>query len=353
LATPDATASINGEVRAGSHVLSLFANPLTARILRAHLDEPLRLSELHEQIGWSPHTTLRASVNNLRKAGALEKGDGSSKPSAANTLTPAGKEMIDVADAIERWLEFAPGGPIPPNSEEAKGAIKALAGGWNSTLMRALANQPFTLTGLDRLIPHVSYPSLERRLTRMRATGQIEPVEAADRGTPYVVTEWTRRAVAPLCMAGRCERRHLPDTTAPITAVEVEASFMLSMPLAPLPESASGACMLAVQTEDEEAEEQGTDLAGVTVEVKGGQVVSCATKMKQNPPTWALGSAENWLDVVIDGCIGQLRFGGARPQLALDLVHGLHFALFGEDRVSDDGAASRERRSQTRQQLHR
>jgi hypothetical protein len=34
--------------------------------------------------------------------------------------------------------------------------------------------------------------------------------------------------------------------------------------------------------------------------------------------------------VVIDGDLGILRFGGARPQLALDLVSGLHFALFGE-----------------------
>jgi DNA-binding HxlR family transcriptional regulator len=331
LATPDAIASANGNVRAGSHVLSLFANPLTARILRSHAEGPLRLSALHEQIGWSPHTTLRAAVNNLCKVGALEKGpNGDPRPSAATALTPAGEEMIRVADVIERWLAAAPTGPIPPNSDEAKGAIKALAGGWNSTLMRALATRPFTLTGLDKLIPEVSYPSLERRLARMRATGQIEAVEARDRGTPYVVTEWSRRAVAPLCVAGRCERRHLPEATAPITEVEVEASFMLTLPLAHLPPHASGACMLAVQTPADNAQEQGRDLAGVMVEVRRGEVLSCATQIDQSPPTWALGTAENWLDVVIDGKLGELRFGGARPQLAADLVNGLHFALFGE-----------------------
>ena len=331
MATPDAIALTNGEVRAGSHVLSLFANPLTARILRAHTNGPLRLSALHEQIGWSPHTTLRAAVTNLCKVGALEKGpNGDSRPSAATALTPAGEEMIVVADTVERWLGASPAGPISPNSDEAKGAIKALAGGWNSTLMRALANQPFTLTGLDKMIPEVSYPSLERRLARMRATGQIEAVEARDRGTPYVVTEWSRRAIAPLCVAGRCERRHLPHATAPITDVEVEASFMLTLPLAHLPPSASGVCMLAVQTGGDESQEQGRNLAGVTVEVRRGEVVSCATQIHQSPPTWALGAAETWLDVVIDGRLEQLRFGGARPQLAADLVHGIHFALFSE-----------------------
>lgn len=330
MATPDAIASTNGDVRAGSHVLSLFANPLNARILRAHTDGPLRLSALHEQIGWSPHTTLRAAVNNLCKVGALERGRNGGRSSAATALTPAGEEMISVADAVERWLAAAPTGPISPNSDEAKGAIKALAEGWNSTLMRALANRPFTLTGLDKLIPHVSYPSLERRLARMRATGQIQAVEAKDRGTPYVVTEWSRRAIAPLCVAGRCERRHLPDATAPITDVEVEGAFMLTVPLAHLPETSSGRCMLAVQTEGNGSQEKGRDLAGVTVEVRQGEIAACATQIHQSPPTWALGTAENWLNVVIDGRFEELRFGGAQPQLAADLVSGMHFALFCE-----------------------
>jgi len=331
LAAPEAIAPTNGKVRAGSHVLSLFANPLTARILRAHTDGPLRLAALHEQIGWSPHTTLRAAVNNLCEVGALQKGaDGDARPSAATTLTPAGEEMIEVAEVIEDWLAAAPMGPISANSDEAKGAIKALAGGWNSTLMRALATRPFTLTGLDKLIPDVSYPSLERRLARMRATGQIEAVEAEDRGTPYVVTEWARRAVGPLCVAGRCERRHLTRETAPITDVEVEGSFMLTLPLARLPETSHGVCMLAVQTGTDESEEHGRDLAGVTVEIKRGEVVACAPQIQQSPPTWALGTAETWLDVVIDGNLAALRFGGGRPQLAADLVNSVHFALFGE-----------------------
>lgn len=325
---PDATSE--GEVRAGGLVLALFANPLNALILRAHADGPLRLAELQGKIGWAAHTTLRAALTNLGEIGAMVRPEAGSRFAVENELTAAGRDMLSAADAVEAWLARAPDGPIALESEAAKGAIKSLGGGWGSTLMRALANRAFTLAELDSLIPGVSYPSLERRIARMRSTGQIEPVEAGGRGTPYVVTEWLRRSIAPLVVAGRCERRHLPDRSAPITNVEVEAAFMLAIPLVALPGSANGTCMLAVQAEAGETGNNGRNLAGVTVEVERGEVISCAARVDEAPPTWALGTAEEWLDVVIDGGFETLRFGGARPQLALDLVSGLHFALFGD-----------------------
>ena len=69
---PDATAPSEGEVRAGSLVLALFANPLNALILRAHADGPLRLDRMHEEIGWAAHTPLRAALANLSEIGALD-----------------------------------------------------------------------------------------------------------------------------------------------------------------------------------------------------------------------------------------------------------------------------------------
>jgi DNA-binding HxlR family transcriptional regulator len=327
LARPDATSE--GEVRAGSLVLALFAKPLNALLLRAHAEGPLRLSKLHEEISWAPPTTVRAALTHLCEIGALAGPESGSRFAVENELTAAGEELLVVADVVEAWLARAPDGPIALESEAAKGAVKALTGGWGSTLMRALANRPFTLTELDSLIPDVSYPTLERRLARMRSTGQIEPVQAGGRGTPYVVTEWLRRSIAPLVAAGRCERRHFADRRAPITDIEVDAAFLLAIRLVSLPKTANGTCMLAVHPEAGETHVNGRNLAGVTVEVERGEIVSCAPQVNGNPPTWALGSAETWLNVVIDGGFEALSFSGARPQLALDLVSGLHFALFG------------------------
>lgn len=319
-----------GEIRAGSRVLGVFENPLNTRVLRAHADGPRRLAELQEKVGWSAQTTVRAAVGNLCELGALTKQAASDSNHAMTTeLTAAGWEMLFVADQVGAWLALCPDGPIDPDAEDAKGAVKALAGGWSSTLMRALANRSFTLTELAELIPGISYPALERRMTWMRLSGQIEAVEKQGRGTPYVVTDWLRHAIAPLSAAGRCERRHMGDRSGPITSIEIEASFLLAIPLVSLPRTASGSCMLAAQTHPTEPSREEPALAGVTVELGRGKVLSCEPQIEAEPRTWGVGTSEAWLDAVIDGQIEDLRIGGANPQLALDLIGGLHHALFG------------------------
>jgi DNA-binding HxlR family transcriptional regulator len=330
MATPDAAALSEREIRAGSRVLSLFESPLNTRVLRAHIDGPKRPTELQRLVGSPAQSSVRAAVASLCAVGALSKQSVGGSFHAATALTDAGEDMLFVAAEVEIWLRRCPDGPIAADGEEARGAVKALGGGWSSALMCVLANRPFTLTELDGLIAEVSYSSLERRVSWMRRTGQIEPVEKAGRGTPYVVTDWLRYAIAPLCAAGRCERRHLGDGSGPITAVEVEASFLLAVPLAPLRKSARGSCTLAVQTDPREPEDEEPKLAGVTVEVERGQVLSCAPEICAEPATWAVGAPAAWLDVVIDGRVEELRIGGANPQLALDLVSGMHFALFGD-----------------------
>lgn len=317
-----------GDQRAGSRALSLFANPLNARVLRAHLDGPQRLFGVQAAVGSTAESTVRAAISNLWKAGALERSSGGSSPRAALTsLSPAGRDLLFLADELDAWLARAPAGPIEPGGEEARGAIKALAGGWSSTLIRELAGQPVTLSELNEAIPEVSYPMLERRIGWMRRTGQIEAVERVGRGTPYVVTDWLRRAIAPLSVSGRCERRHF-EGSPPITEVEIEAAFLMSLPLALLPPRAGGACLLAAQTDLSQAEPPNAPLAGVTVEVGAGKILSCGPSLTAAPPTWAVGSPDAWLDAVIDGEIVDLRLGGEQPQLALDLVAGLHNALF-------------------------
>jgi DNA-binding HxlR family transcriptional regulator len=313
-----------GGQRAGSRALSLFTNPLNADVLKAHLGGPQRLFGVQAALGPVAESTVRAAIANLCEIGALVREDEGSSRAAVTSLTVGGRELLFLADEIGIWLARAPAGPIEPGGEEAKGAIKALAGGWSSTLIRELAGRPVTLSELNEAIPEVSYPQLERRINWMRVTGQIEPRQREGRGTPYVVTDWLRRAIAPLSVSGRCERRHMAEHVLPITEVEVEAAFLMAIPLAQLPPHAGGACLLAAQA----TPGQGEPLAGVTVEVERGEVLYCGSNLAGAPSTWAVGSPDAWLDAVIDGEISDLRIGGQKPQLALDLVAGLHNALF-------------------------
>jgi DNA-binding HxlR family transcriptional regulator len=318
------------DARAGARVLGLLANPLHGRILRAHRSGPLRAAELNEKTEWPAQTTLRAALTKLRQFNLLDRHEAGGAPYGVVTeLTAAGKDVLYVAEVVERWLGKAPQGPIPADSDAAKGAVKALAAGWSSTMVRALALEPASLTDLDRRIPEVSYPSLERRLSRMRAIRQIEPSPTDGRGTPFEVTDWLRHSVAPLCAAGRWERRHMPEESAPVTAVEIEASFLLALPIAPLPASATGTCALSVLPEAGEHGEENRSAAGVTIEVRSGSIVSCQPQLSETAPVWALGVPMAWLNAVIDGHLEGLRFGDTKPQLTADLVNGLHLGLFG------------------------
>src|ERR1044071_3228020 len=232
-------------VRAGGTVLSLIASPLCVPILRAHLDGPLRLPDLRERIGGAAQTTLRGQVGNLRGIGALERQVRGGMPNVVeNELTHVGIGVLAVAEVVEAWLARAPQGPLALGSEPAKGAIRALVGGWGSAMLRALAARPLSLTELSSVISDHSYPALEGRLPAKRAARQVEPREGGERGgKPYGVTEWTRQAVAPIVAAGRCECKHLADATEPLTHIDVEAAFLLAVPLVDLDVTRSGLCV--------------------------------------------------------------------------------------------------------------
>jgi DNA-binding HxlR family transcriptional regulator len=277
-------------------------------------------------VNWSAEATIRGALGNLRDVGALEKRSGDQASNAVVTaLTPTGEEMLAVLGTLEHWLKQCPKGPIPIDDEHVKVAVKALAEGWNSTLMRALASAPLTLTELSGLIPDVSYPALERRIAWMRATGQISALPKEGRGTPYVPTAWLGRAISPIAVAARCERLHMDDAP-PITDVEIETAFLLTLPLLELPTRVQGSCLLASRTDPVATEGPDLRLAGIAIEVLKGQVVSSTVAIDDEPTTWAIGTSDNWLDAFIDRRLENLRIGGTNPKLALDLIQGIHFS---------------------------
>ncbi len=316
-------------VRAGGAVLSLIAAPLSVPILRAHLDGPLRLPDLRERIGGAAQTTLRGQVGNLRGIGALERHVRGGMPyTVENELTEGGRGVLEVAAVVEAWLRSAPQGTIVLGSEPAKGALRALIGAWGSTMLRALAARPLSLTELSSVISDHSYPALERRLSAMRAARQVEPRPNGGRGAkPYAVTDWTRHAVGALVAAGKCECLHFSEQAEPLTRLDIEAAFLLAVPLVGLEVTRSGSCLLAVDTGNGQRAELSDRLAGVYVEIEEGEVVSCSSRLEQNPPTWVLGSIESWLDAILEGKLERLRIGGDDRGLAEALIERLHTSL--------------------------
>lgn len=317
--------------RAGAQILILLANPLHGKILRAHEDGPPAKNEVHRRTGWPPDTTLRRATKSLREAGLIQTAKIKSSTRATTTeLTEAGHEALFVVNVIERWLVKAPRGGIVPFSDEAKAAIKALAEGWSSTVIWEIATNPASLAELTERITWLSYPSLERRVTKLRSARQIDAT-GEERNGRYEATPWLRQGVAVLAAAVRCERRHMAETTAPVTAKEIEAGLMLAIPILPLPPDAEGRYVLSA-TPETESRSIKAEAAGVEIELKKGKIVRINTELDKNPATWVLGAPTEWLDSVIDGKVSALRISrGPGMKAVAGLVKALHLTLFGPE----------------------
>lgn len=291
----------------GATALSALSTPLNVHILRGLEDGELPLADLSRTVGHPPASTLRAYLRTLSELGVVERRQEEAFPgSVTYAITPAGVRLSRVAQALQGWLGAAPDGPVALGSPAAKSATKALVDGWSTGIVRAIAARPCALTELDRLIPRVSYPSLERRLTAMRQVGLLEAHPNGARVTPYRTTPWLRRAVGPLTAAIGWERRFAPGQTSPLGRIDVEAAFLLAVPLLALPEEVSGTCRLAVEIRAG-AEES---YAGVVVTVNGGRLVSCVARLNEQADAWAVGSPLDWLDLVSRYAGHRLEIGG-------------------------------------------
>lgn len=296
---------------------------------------PSNLAELQWR-GGAPGSTLRARLRDLVDAGAIraQRGNGNGRGAAQYELTDSGMDLLSVAKVLQRWLGESPNGHGSFDSDRAKAAVRALVDAWSATLLRALAAKPLSIADLDSLIGAFNYPTLERRIAAMRNAGQVEARRAGGRETPYAVTPWLRRGVAPLLAAIRWERLHLAGGSAPVTAMDVEATLLLAMPLVEIEGRVSGGCRLAVELSASERQ----CLAGVVVNLEGGAVAACTSRLDGSADAWASGPLASWLPALIDQDETSLELGGD-GRLARSLIASLHRALFAPAERSDAVAA--------------
>ncbi|HET9592712.1 MAG TPA: hypothetical protein VFP17_07340, partial [Solirubrobacterales bacterium] len=206
-------------------------------------------------------------------------------------ITPTGLNLLGVAGVLQTWLNLAPRGPIELGTTSSKSATKALVEGWSTNIVRAISARPLSLTELNTVIPKVSYPSLERRLGSMRLAGLVEAQPSERRGTPYGATDWLRRGIIPMVAASAWERRYRPEGAQPIGRLEVEAAFLLAMPLLEMGSAFTGKFRLAVEVQGGSA----PVFAGVLVSFAGGVITSCSSRLQGEADAWISGSPDAWL----------------------------------------------------------
>ena len=126
--------AIGTEMRAGGEVLSVFANPLNTKILRAHEGGARRPGGVGGEGRLAGADDAAGGPCRLaRDRRPRQAPVGSTPYGVATELTPMGREMLTVADDVEAWLGHAPGGALELEGDEAKEAVRALTSGWSST----------------------------------------------------------------------------------------------------------------------------------------------------------------------------------------------------------------------------
>jgi DNA-binding HxlR family transcriptional regulator len=293
--------------RAGSQALTLLSAPLDGEILKALLEGPRELLDLRRAVGSPPQSTMRVYTRTLAEIGVLERRRQNEFPSTAEySITPAGQTLVALGAVLEAWLQTAPDGPLILGSVAGKSATKALIGGWSATIVRALSARSLTLTELNMLIPRISYPSLERRLGAMRLAKLIEAQPGNGRGVPYRATEWLRHAVAPIAAAATWEQRFLLEPEAQIGRLDVEAAFLLAVPLLKLGAKVNGRCRLSVELRGAGA----PTFAGVVVTIGDGVVTSCTSRIDGDVDASATGTAAAWMQQMAGPSQGRLETSG-------------------------------------------
>jgi DNA-binding HxlR family transcriptional regulator len=305
----------------------LLATSPNAIVLRALAAGPSNLSELQGRAG-APGSTLRARLKELIDADAIvaHRSGGFRRGATEYELTRAGDDLLAVAGVLEAWLAESSDANRAFGGHAAKAAIGALSEGWSASLLRALAAKPLSVADLDSLIADFNYPSLERRVAAMRHAGLVEARAANGRETPYAVTAWLRRGVAPMLAAIRWERSHLNGNCASVAGLDVEALFLLAMPLLTLDPELSGTCRLSVELVGNGDRPH----AGVLTSIEDGVVTSCTSRLSGDADAWASGSLGAWLRALIDEDKAALELGG-NGRLARSLISGLHRALFASE----------------------
>lgn len=313
--------------RAGALTLLYLASPMDRKILLTILAEAATGAEVIDEAE-VPDPDDPVPLEIIADPYLVEPADPNVDPNAIEwdtTLRPseAGRDLLFVGDTLERWLDECPEGPLALGPDAAP-ALSALLGGWSSTVIHALAAEPMTLSEVTEAIGILDEDTIDDQIEEMKEASLLVPLGPEDEEEDrFVATEWLRTAIAPLAAGARQELRHPLEDTAPIAALDVQAAFLLTLPMVELPDGLSGTCSLAVDLDEGVAGSP----TGATVRIEGGRLASCEVCLDEGADAWASAPAPAWLSAVIEGDTAGIRAGGD-SRLAGTLLHGLHQRLF-------------------------
>jgi DNA-binding HxlR family transcriptional regulator len=297
---PRSTEPIGGEFRAGGRVLPLLADAVNVAIVRALRPGDLRGHELTDRLQHVSRTTQFERFKDLEETKVIARETLSVVPrQSVYCLTEAGEHLVPAVAPLEAWLAQAEPEPLRLGEPGATEPVKALASALNSTILRWLAEANRSPTELERMVQDGGYLDLIRTLRALKRSGLVEQLRGGERRHPYELTDWARRAAAPIGAMIRWESDHVPELASPLTPLDGETLLLLAARSLDPPSGRSGHCAFVVE-----------GLGAVSVVVRAGRVTRCVPGVEHGLANWARGSVAGWRAAILGGTLTALQIHG-------------------------------------------
>ena len=303
---------IGGNFRAGGRALLLLADAVKFAIVKALTAGPLRGHELTESLEHISRTTQFERLRDLEEMGVIARKALSLVPrQSVYRLTVTGEHLLPAASPLEAWLAEAEPKPLHLGEVGATEPLRALASALNSTILRWLAEANRSPTELERMVQDSGYLDLKRTLRGLKRSGLVEQLRSGERRHPYELTDWARRAAAPIGGMARWESDHVPELGSPLTSLDVETLLLLAARSLDPPSGRSGQCAFVVE-----------GFGAVSIAIQAGVVTNCMPGFERGIANWAGGSVAGWRAAILGDTLAGIEVHGD-----IELTNGLVLAL--------------------------
>lgn len=263
----------------GHATLGLLTEEWSVPILRVLMVGPRRPSEVELRLPGIPHSALMRRLRELEKLHLAEHDrEASLNPVARYTLTPAGRMILDVASAAERWeLRWSQA------QEDGMEALRLIADERTREILLALAPAPGRPRDLERAVALTRSP-LCRRLGELTGCGLLQRAGGSNHAS-YQLTDSARELMLVSMAAARWEWEWQPPEHSPL-AVNVARALHIVGPRAKVPVDVEGVCSLHV--------DDGASGSTVQLAVDGRQVIALEAPSAEQPRASCHGSPRAW-----------------------------------------------------------
>jgi DNA-binding HxlR family transcriptional regulator len=283
----------------GVPILEHLAEEWTVPILRELSIGSLRPTELDERLPRAPHSAVMRALRDLLASGAVSRHrTGGLSPRADYTLTDAGRRLIDVPAAAERWgRTWSP--PDSGRRPAARLALRLVADEPTRTLLLSLADGPLPAIVLDKRLPSPQRSATRDRLAQLIIAGILVRSDIGHQPR-YTLTSSARRLPLIGLLGGHWERRWTPgiDTD----SGDLPGLLRLLAPIVQTPEPIAGICRLHIAA--------GTREQDIYLVADHGRLAALPAPTAAQPEAVGSGPLEAWCDALLHNRLAGITTSG-------------------------------------------